>query len=308
MSFLVRGVIYLKRTTIGGQALIEGVMMKGPSKIGIAVRKPDKDIELKVENINLPSKKHKFLQLPFVRGVVALGEALFIGVKALMYSADFWEDETDTKGEKKPMTNMETFLIMLTSIGLTIGLFMLLPNFIASFATRFTSNVIILNLFEGVIRIAVFFIYLVYISKLEDIRRVFEYHGAEHKSIHCYEANEELTVENIKKYPIMHKRCGTSFLFMVMLVSIVVLSFFGWPNPLMRFLTRILAFPIIAGISYEVNRFMGKHENKLCSVLSFPGMMIQKYATVREPDDSQIEVAIAALKSVLPSEGEDDNW
>lgn len=298
----------MKRTTIGGQALIEGVMMKGPSKIGIAVRKPDKEIELKVDEINLPSKKHKFLRLPFIRGVMALGEALFIGVKALMYSADFWEEEGTPATEKKGMSNFEIFMVMLTSIGLTIGLFMLLPNFFASFFTRFTTNVLFLNLIEGIIRIGIFFIYLVYISKLEDIRRVFEYHGAEHKSIHCYEAGEELTVQNIKKYPIMHKRCGTSFLFMVMIISIVVLSFFGWPNPLMRFVTRILTFPIIAGISYEVNRFMGKYENKVCSVLSFPGMMIQKYATVKEPDDSQIEVAIAALKSVLPTEGENDNW
>ena len=153
-----------------------------------------------------------------------------------------------------------------------------------------------------------FFIYIVYVSKLEDVKRVFEYHGAEHKSIHAYESGEELTVENIKKHSIMHKRCGTSFLFMVMMISIIVLSFFGWPSVIMRIVTRVIALPIVAGISYEVNRIMGRLDNKLCNALSLPGLLIQKYATVKEPDDSQIEVAIVALKSVLPSQGEDDSW
>lgn len=299
----------MKKTSIGGQALIEGVMMRGPSKIGIAVRKPNKEIELKVEDINLPSRKHKLLQLPFIRGVIALGEAMYIGVSALMFSASFWEeDENGNKVEGQSLSSLETAGIIATSFGLAILLFMLLPNFITSFLTGYIQSPLALNLVEGIIRLIFFFTYIVYVSKLEDIKRVFEYHGAEHKSIHAYENGDELTVENIKKYPIMHKRCGTSFLFMVMMVSILVLSFFGWPSIVMRIFTRIIALPIVAGISYEINKVMGRMDNKICNAMSFPGLMIQKYATVREPDDSQIEVAIEALKSVLPSEGEDDSW
>ena len=185
---------------------------------------------------------------------------------------------------------------------------MLLPNLVTTLFAKYISSPLALNLIEGVFRLLFFFIYIVYVSKLEDVKRVFEYHGAEHKSIHAYESGEELTVENIKKHSIMHKRCGTSFLFMVMMISIIVLSFFGWPSVIMRIVTRVIALPIVAGISYEVNRIMGRLDNKLCNALSLPGLLIQKYATVKEPDDSQIEVAIVALKSVLPSEGEDDSW
>lgn len=297
----------MKKTSIGGQALIEGVMMRGPSKIGIAVRKPNNEIELKVDKINLPSKKHKIFQLPLLRGVIALGESMYIGVGALMFSASFWEDDDESLGESS-LSTLETIGIIATSFGLAILLFMLLPNFVTSFFTKYINNPLILNLIEGVFRLLFFFIYLIYVSKLDDIKRVFEYHGAEHKSIHAYENGEELTVENVKKYSIMHKRCGTSFLFMVMMISIIVLSFFGWPNVLMRIVTRIIALPIIAGISYEINRILGKMDNKLCKVLSGPGLLMQKLATVKEPDDFQIEVAIMALKSVLPQEGEDDSW
>lgn len=293
----------MKKTSIGGQALIEGIMMKGPSKIAIAVRKPDKEIELKVDEINTPSSRHSFLKLPFIRGVVGLIEAMYIGVNALMFSASFWEEN-----EEEEMTSFQTAMVILTSVFLAVGLFMVLPNLIVSLLFSNMESTIGKNLVEGLFRILFFLIYIYYVSKLEDIKRVFEYHGAEHKSIHCYEHGEELTVENIKKYPIMHKRCGTSFLFMVMIVSIIVLSFFGWPNPLMRLITRIFALPIVAGISYEINRQIGKMDNKFSDILAYPGLMIQKYATVREPDSQQIEVAIEALKQVLPNEGEDDSW
>lgn len=299
----------MKKTSIGGQALIEGVMMRGPSKIGIAVRKPNKEIELKIEEIDLPSKKHKILQLPFIRGIIGLGEAMYVGISALMFSASFWdEDELGNKVEEESMSTMETVGLIGSSLVLAIALFMLLPNFITSFFARHIESPLALNLIEGAFRISFFLIYVFYVSKLEDIKRVFEYHGAEHKSIHCYEHGEELTVENIKKYPIMHKRCGTSFLFMVMVISIIVLSFFGWPNIYMRIFSRIIALPIVAGISYEINKLIGRYDNKVCDALSKPGLLIQKYATVREPNGEQIEVAIEALKSVLPDEGEDDSW
>ncbi|NLY20004.1 MAG: DUF1385 domain-containing protein [Tissierellia bacterium] len=291
-------------------------MMRGPSKIGMAVRKPDNEIELKVDEIDMPSRKYKFLQLPFIRGVIGLVESMYIGVNSLLFSASFFDDEEEeSEGpsfmEKKfgdKAESVEMGMTVLLSLAITIVVFMILPNFIANFARRFTENTILLNLVEGVVRLTIFFIYLFYVSKLDEIERMFQYHGAEHKSIHCYENGEELTVENIKKYPLMHKRCGTSFLFMVMIISILVLSFFGWPNMLMRVVTRILAFPVIAGISYEINKFMGRYDNKFTDVLAWPGLMIQKYFTVKEPDGAQIETAILALKSVLPQEGESDRW
>lgn len=303
------------KTTIGGQALIEGVMMKGPDKISMAVRKPDSVIELKVDNISSIGKKYKILSLPFIRGVVGLVEAMIVGTNALMYSADFFEEEEVEEKEsffekvfKDKAKDVSMFFTVAFSIMISILVFMIIPNILTSVFKKWIANPIYLNLIEGVIRVSIFFIYVLWISKLEDIKRVFEYHGAEHKSIHCYESMEELTVENVRKQPILHPRCGTSFLFMVMIISIFVLSFFGWPSPLQRILIRVLMFPVIAGISYEVNRLIGKSDSKLSYILSYPGLMVQKYATVREPDDSQIEVAIEALKSVIPANKDDDLW
>ncbi|WP_422485109.1 DUF1385 domain-containing protein [Gudongella sp. DL1XJH-153] len=308
------------KTSIGGQAIIEGVMMRGPEKIAIAVRKPNKEIELKVNPIKSVAKKYKILGLPFIRGMVGLIEALKIGTGALLYSAEFFEDEQtlDKDGNpKKTITqkifkdkaqDVEMALAVVLSITLTIGIFMVLPNIITNFLKGSIQNTIVLNLIEGIIRISIFLLYVVWVSKLDDVKRVFQYHGAEHKSIHCYENEMELTVENVKRFPILHARCGTSFLFMVMAVSIVVLSFFGWPNPVMRVLTRVLMFPVIAGISYEINRFIGRSDSRLCYALSYPGLMIQKYATVKEPDESQIEVAIQSLLAVIPEDKEADRW
>lgn len=185
---------------------------------------------------------------------------------------------------------------------------MLGPTLITNLIKRSIEAPIILNLIEGLIRILMFLAYVTAISKMKDIQRVFQYHGAEHKTIHCYEHEEELTVENVKKYPILHPRCGTSFLFMVMIISILVFSFFGWPNPLMRFLIRIAMLPVIAGISYEINRIIGRSNGKLAYLISYPGLFIQKIATVKEPDSSQIEVAIEALKGVLVEDKEADRW
>ena len=309
------------KTSIGGQALIEGIMMRGPEKISIAVRKPDGEIEIKTDKLNTFAMKHKFASLPFIRGMVGLVESMMIGVNALLYSAEFWDDEEDIEEENKEEKNslferifkdkaedVSIFLTVLLSIAISIGLFMVLPNLIVSLLRKNTNNYVLLNLVEGLVRIIIFLIYVTWVSKLEDMKRIFEYHGAEHKSIHCYEHLEELTVENIQKYPILHARCGTSFLFMVMIVSIFVLSFFGWPSPLKRILIRILMFPVIAGISYEINRVIGRSSSKLAYYLSYPGLMIQKIATVKEPSPDQIEVAIAALKEVIPEDSELDKW
>src|SRR5699024_6762985 len=181
------------------------------------------------------------------------------------------------------------FLTLAFSLVLAIGIFMVLPNVITTFIGRRIDNSLGLNLIEGVIRIIIFLIYVIWVAKVEDVKRVFEYHGAEHKSIHCYESGAELTVENVRKHSILHPRCGTSFLFMVMIVSVIVLSFFGWPNPFLRVLIRILMFPVIAGITYELNRLIGRSNSKLSYLLSYPGLMIQKYVTVKEPDDEQIK-------------------
>lgn len=304
-------------TSIGGQALIEGVMMRGPNEVSIAVRKPDQEIELKTEKLNTLGMRHKVFALPFIRGVVGLIEAMMIGTKALMYSAEFYPEDEPKNPNKESWTtklfkdkaqDVEMFFAMVTSIVLAVGIFMIIPTLITNFFKTKVNNAIGLNLIEGVFRIALFLMYVIAVSKMEDIKRVFEYHGAEHKTIHCYENEEELTVDNVKKYPILHARCGTSFLFMVMIVSILVLSFFGWPNPLQRFLVRILMFPVIAGISYEINRLIGKSSSRLAYYLSYPGLMIQKLATVKEPNGEQIEVAIASLKAVLPQNKEEDKW
>lgn len=303
------------KTSIGGQALIEGVMMRGPKKVAIAVRKPNKEIELDVKDIDNFASRHGFFKLPFIRGVVALIDSLKTGVSALMYSAEFFEEEEEeasitwlSKIFKDKAADVEMSLTLLTAIAISTFIFMILPNVITSLLKANITQPILLNLLEGLIRIVIFLIYVIGVSKMEDVKRVFQYHGAEHKSIHCYESGDELTVENVRKHSILHPRCGTSFLFMVMFVSIIVLSFFGWPDPVRRLLIRVLMLPVIAGISYEINRFIGRSDSKLCYYVSYPGLLIQQLATVKEPDGEQIEVAIASLKAVIPEKEGEDNW
>ena len=302
------------KTTIGGQALIEGVMMRGPSKTAYAVRKPDGEIALRTGKNKIIADKYPFLNWPILRGAVKLIEAMVIGVDAIMYSASFWEEEEGEEdgffrkhfpehGEK-----MEQIFTVAFSFLLAVLFFMVLPNALATFFQRHIESSFLLNLVEGVFRIGIFFAYMALISRQKDIGRVFEYHGAEHKSIACYEAGAPLEVEEVRKYSRLHPRCGTSFLFMVLILSVIILSFFGWPSFIGRILVRILIFPLIAGISYEVNRLIGKYDTPLTMALRYPGLMIQKHFTVREPDDSQIEVGIASLKAVLPEEGESDLW
>ncbi len=303
-------------TSIGGQAVIEGVMMRGPKDLSVAIRKPDGEIELKSEKLNTLAMRHKIFRLPFLRGVVSLGESLIIGTRILMYSAEFYEEPGEENQEagifdrlfKEKSEDVQIFLTVVSAFLLALVFFMLLPTFITNFFKKYISTNLGLNLLEGGIRILFFFIYLVNISKMEDIKRVFQYHGAEHKSIHCYEAGLDLTVENARKQPALHPRCGTSFLFMVMLVSVLVLSLFGWPNPLLRLLIRLLMFPVIAGISYEINKLIGKSSSKLAYILSYPGLMIQDFATIKEPDDDQLEVALLALRAVVTGNKEDDKW
>lgn len=302
-------------TTIGGQALIEGIMMRGPKDVAIAVRKPNDEIVLKKEELNTLGMRYKFFRLPFIRGIVGLIESMIIGINSLTYSAEFFDEGIEDDKEyfldkvfKDKAETVEMIITLIFSLLLTIGLFILLPSFFTNLFKNKIESPFLFNLIEGLIRITIFLIYVILISKMEDVDRVFEYHGAEHKTIHCYENGEELTVENVKKYPILHPRCGTSFLFMVMLVSILVLSFFGWPNPLQRFLIRILMLPVVAGISYEINRLIGKSNSHIAYYLSYPGLFLQKIATVKEPDGEQIEVAIEALKGVLTDNKEEDLW
>ena len=304
-------------TTIGGQALIEGILMRGPDDVAIAVRQENGEIVLKKEKLNTLGMRYKFFRLPFIRGIVSLIESLIFGIEALMYSAEFFEESFEEKEKKETFLDrifkdkkedVEIVFTLLISLILAIILFVLLPSLITNMFSKAIKSSFIMNLLEGLVRIGIFLIYVVSVSKMEDVGRVFEYHGAEHKTIHCYENGEELTVENVKKYPTLHPRCGTSFLFMVMIVSIFVLSFFGWPNPLKRVLIRILMLPVIAGISYEINRLIGKSNSKLAYYISYPGLILQKIATTKEPDEEQIEVAIEALKAVLTENKEDDLW
>ncbi len=304
-----------KITSIGGQAIIEGVMMRGPHKIAMAVRKPDKEIEINEKEVK---KKGIISKIPILRGVVSFIDSMVIGVQALMFSANFYDLDDDTpKTEKKEKDKKKDeipswmmYLSVFFSLLLSIGMFILLPNFISGLIVpNKDTNIILYNVVESILRITIFILYLLLVSKMKDIKRVFEYHGAEHKSIFCYENGEELTVENVKKYSRFHPRCGTSFLLFVMIVSIVVFSFVGrHPNLFVNMGIRLLLLPLIAGISYEIIKFAGRNADKKCIAwLNKPGMWLQ-HLTTREPDDSQIEVAITALKAVIPENKDEDKW
>jgi uncharacterized protein YqhQ len=279
---------------IGGQAVIEGVMMRGPRKTAIAVRKPNGEIFLHQEPVQSLANRHKFLKFPLLRGILALVESIALGIKALSLSASLSGQE-----EGEELTKRDLIIAVVSAIFFAIGLFFILPTITANLVKGFISSTIFLNLMEGIVRITIFILYIVVISKMKDIQRIFQYHGAEHKVIYCYERGEELRVENARKYSTLHPRCGTSFLLIVMLVSILLFSFLGWQGVIARIFSRILFLPLVAGFSYEVIKYSGKRQdNPLVKIISFPGLMLQKLTT-REPDDSQIEVAIRALKGVL---------
>ncbi|MGB9840124.1 DUF1385 domain-containing protein [Thermovenabulum sp.] len=281
----------IAKPSIGGQAVIEGVMMRGPKYTAIAVRK-GKDIVVKKEENYSLQKRHPFFRLPVIRGALALIEMLVIGINALTYSASVVEEE------EYKLTSKDIALSVIMAVGFAVALFIILPTFLIKFFEKGVKNPVILNLIEGLIRISIFFFYIFSISIMKDIKRFFEYHGAEHMAVHCYENGDPLTVENAKKYKTLHPRCGTSFLLIVMIVSILLFSFLGWPGILFRIISRILLFPLVAGISYEFIRFAGRSDSKIAKLFSLPGMWLQ-LLTTRQPDDSQIEVALEALKCVI---------
>ena len=314
-------------TSIGGQAVMEGVMMRGPHKTAIAVRKPDKEIELKVDE-NGTKKRNKFLKLPIIRGLINFVDSLIVGMKALMYSAEFIdledEDEKESKFDKwlndklgDKIKDIVIYVSIVLSLFLSVGLFILLPTLLADFiawifsltpADAISDARIFRPIIEGVSRMVIFIGYLSLTSLMPDIRRVFEYHGAEHKTIACFEAGEELTVENVRKHSRLHPRCGTSFLLFVMIISIIVFSLLPQaPNIFIKVLMRLALLPVVAGLSYEVIKFAGRSKNCCVTALSKPGLWLQKITT-REPDDEQIEVAIASMLPVIPENSEDDKW
>ncbi|MGI6029373.1 MAG: DUF1385 domain-containing protein [Candidatus Heteroscillospira sp.] len=305
------------KTSIGGQALIEGILMRGPKKQAISVRSPE-GIITKVEDLKLLREKYPILGVPFIRGIATFGASMVNGVKALMYSAEFFpEDEAaqpdkfDLWLEKKfgseKAQQLIIYIAAVLGILFSVGLFILLPTFIVSFVPGLKQQYVLRNLVEGLVKMAIFLSYLCAVSRMKDIRRVFSYHGAEHKSIWCYEKRLPLTVENVRAQTRLHPRCGTSFLFVVICISIVVGAFIRSDHMLVRMLLHLLFLPVIVGISYELNRWVGAHDNALSRTLSWPGMQMQHFTTY-EPDDSMIEVAIEALKAVIPEEEGQDAW
>lgn len=292
----------MEKVYIGGQAVIEGVMMKNKDQYAIAVRKPDQTIDVKVENYVAMGDRVPFFRVPIIRGVVNFVESLVIGMKTLTYSASFFEEEEEKQGAskvaKKGGESVLMFFTVVVSILLAVGLFILFPAWIAEFIRRGIDNNIVVALLEGVIRLAVFLIYVLGISLMNDMKRVFMYHGAEHKTINCFEAGEELTPENVMKYTRFHKRCGTSFLFIVMIVSILFFMVINVDNAVLRIALRLLLVPVIAGVSYEFIRLAGRNDSWIVKVLSAPGLWVQRLTT-REPDEEMIEVAIASVEGVL---------
>ncbi|MGL4911995.1 MAG: DUF1385 domain-containing protein [Romboutsia sp.] len=296
----------MEKQSVGGQAVIEGVMMQSKNKRAVAVRKSDGEIVIRKNKIKSWINEKNINKIPFLRGSFVLIETMIEGIKSLNFSSEFFLDEAEEdafdrfikKIFKDKANDAMIAISMILAFVLSVGLFILVPTAVGGIFSKVVNNDFLLNLIEGAVRICILFGYIVLISKSKDIERVFQYHGAEHKSIHCYESGKELTVENAKKFTRLHPRCGTNFLFIVMFTSIILFSFFGWPNPILRIVMRIICIPIVAGISYEIIRFLGKYNNILTKVVAYPGMMLQKFTT-KEPDDEQLEVAIAALKAVI---------
>ena len=301
----------MKSSGIGGQAVIEGVMMKNKDRYAVAVRKPDNEIEVVVKECSSPAEKHRFLGWPVIRGVVNFIDSLVIGMSTLSYSASFYEDDepdddAETKGKKKQKTReqeakeekaMMTFTVIL-SIVMAVAVFMIAPYYVSRLFALFVKNDTAVIIIEGIVRLVFFIIYVKLISLMNDIKRVYMYHGAEHKCINCIEHGMELTVENVLKSSKEHKRCGTSFLLIVMCISIVFFMFIRVESPVLRLVLRILLVPVIAGVSYEVLRLAGNSDSKFMDIVSRPGLWLQ-HLTTREPDASMVEVAIASVEAVF---------
>lgn len=294
-----------KGRNVGGQAVIEGVMMRGSKGVATAVRTPNGNIEVDVKGIIPYTKRNKFFGLPVIRGFVSLVESLVIGIKTLNYSASFFEDEEEEKskfeaklekvfGDK--LNDITMGVSLLVSLVFAVGLFFILPTFAANFFKKAGVQNLGLNIIEGIIRVLIFVTYIYFIGKMSDIKRVFQYHGAEHKTIFCYENSEELTPEKAKGFTRLHPRCGTNFLFLVMLVSIILFSLTGWNSVWERMLYRIILLPVVSGVTYEIIKWLGKSDSIISKIVAYPGLKLQEITT-REPDSSQLEVAIVALKA-----------
>lgn len=295
----------MERIYIGGQAVIEGVMMKNKDQYAIAVRKPDQTIETKVETYESLGERIPFFRIPIVRGVVNFIESLVIGMKTLTYSASFYEEDAEAKEDsqaekaaKKGGESVLMFFSVMISVILAIGLFILLPAWISEYIRRGIDNNVVVALLEGVIRLAIFLLYVFAISQMKDIKRVFMYHGAEHKTINCLEAGVPLTPENVMKFSRFHKRCGTSFLFLVMIISILFFMVINVDSAVLRIVLRLLLVPVIAGVSYEVLRLAGKNDSLIIKIISAPGLWVQRMTT-REPELDMLEVSIASVEGVL---------
>ena len=284
----------MDKPIVGGQAVIEGVMMRGFGKVATAVREPGGNINVQVKPVTSIADRFPVLKLPILRGAVSLFESLSLGMKSLSFSAQAAGEEDEQ------LSDRELIATIVLAIALACTLFLAIPTFVAKFFRTLTDDPIALNLAEGFLRLIIFLAYLFAISRMKDIQRVFQYHGAEHKTIFCYEADLPLTVENVKKFPRLHPRCGTAFLLIVMLVSIFVFAFLGWPDLWLRILSRVILLPIVAGLSYELIRFSARSKNSFVHLATLPGLWLQ-YLTTREPDDEMIEVAIKSLESVIPA-------
>ena len=312
------------KTMCGGQALIEGIMMRGPKKQSVVVRKSDGTLDIEVKELALVKDRHPVLGWPLIRGVVNFFDAMYNGVTALMHSAEVFSEGEDEEEEESKFENwlndklgneraakVITSLAVALGVCMSVGLFFLLPTLLGTVVTLFSDSMLLRNVAENLLKIVIFIGYLALCSRMKDMKRVFSYHGAEHKTIFCYEAGLPLTVENVRKQPRHHPRCGTSFLFMVVFISIIVSSvvFTIWPvhQVLMRMLAHLAMLPIIVGVSYEFNRWAGRHDGPITKVLTAPGLWLQNFTTF-EPDDSMMEVGIKALELVLPDRKGEDAW
>ena len=291
----------MKYSGIGGQAVMEGVMMKNKDHYAVAVRKPDGNIEVKKEEFKGISSKCKFFRVPFIRGIFSFIDSLTLGMSTLTYSASFYEEEEDTKKteqEKKKSDTVFNVITIMISVILAVGIFMVVPFYLSQLLEKVISSKTLIIFLEGVIRLFIFIIYIVLISFMKDIKRVYMYHGAEHKCINCIEHGMPLTVDNVRISSKEHKRCGTSFMLLVMCISILILMLVRFDSRILRLVARIVLIPVIAGISFELLRLAGTKENVFTNIISKPGLLLQRLTT-KEPDDSMIEVGIASVEAVF---------
>ncbi len=298
----------MKNSGIGGQAVLEGIMMRNKDKYAIAVRKPDKEIELVVKDSKMLTDKYKWLNYPIIRGVFNFIDSMVTGISTITYSASFYDDPAEQKKTKADeigravfKDKLESILMAVTvivSVVLAVGLFMILPYFVSRLLKNLISSQILLNFIEGLVRVIIFLLYMVAISQMNDIKRTYMYHGAEHKCINCIENGARLTVENVMNSSRLHKRCGTSFMFLVMFISILFFIFIRVDNTILQVVIRIFMIPVIAGVSYEILKWAGRNDNAFVNIVSKPGMLLQKLTT-KEPDADMVEVAIKAVEAVF---------